>query len=116
MDFIITRFCGASNEAFDCLKEIIKKSKEKKKVIFIDELSWMDTKGSELISALESFWNGWVTARKEKDAILIGCASATYWMMDKRKVEVAEREKTPPEVGETSKRPSMGVDDYNDGG
>ena len=30
---------------------------EKKKVIFIDELSWMDTKGSELISALESFGN-----------------------------------------------------------
>ena len=69
-------------EAFDCLKEIIKKSKDKKKVIFIDELSWMDTKGSELISALESFWNGWVTARKEKDVILIVCASATYWMMD----------------------------------
>ena len=42
----------------------------------------MDTKGSELISALESFWNGWVTARKEKDVILIVCASATYWMMD----------------------------------
>lgn len=47
-------------EAFDCLKEIIKKSKEKKKVIFIDELSWMDTKGSELISAVESFWKGWI--------------------------------------------------------
>ncbi|MBR3306213.1 MAG: ATP-binding protein, partial [Lachnospiraceae bacterium] len=30
-------------EAFDCLKEIIKKNKDKKKVIFIDELSWMDT-------------------------------------------------------------------------
>lgn len=70
-------------DAFDGLKELIKKSKKKKKVIFIDELSWMDTKGSELISALEHFWNGWVTARKEKDVILIVCASATYWMMDK---------------------------------
>ncbi|MCR5023043.1 MAG: ATP-binding protein [Lachnospiraceae bacterium] len=69
-------------EAFDCLKELIDQSKEKKKVIFIDELSWMDTKGSELISALEHFWNGWVTARREKDIILIVCASATYWMMD----------------------------------
>lgn len=69
-------------EAFDCLKELIDRSKDKKKVIFIDELSWMDTKGSELISALEHFWNGWVTARKEKDVILIVCASATYWMMD----------------------------------
>ena len=69
-------------EAFDCLKELIVHSKEKKKVIFIDELSWMDTKGDELISALELFWNGWATARKEKDIILIVCASATYWMMD----------------------------------
>lgn len=69
-------------DAFDGLKEIIKKSPDRKKVIFIDELSWMDSKGSELISALESFWNGWVTARKEKDVILIVCASATYWMMD----------------------------------
>lgn len=40
------------------------------------------TKGSELVSALEHFWNGWVTARPEKDVILVVCASATYWMMD----------------------------------
>ena len=42
----------------------------------------MDTKDCGLISALESFWNGWATARKEKDIILIVCASATYWMME----------------------------------
>ncbi len=70
------------SEAFNGLKEVIKRSNEKKKVIFIDELSWMDTKDSGLISALESFWNGWATARKEKDIILIVCASATYWMID----------------------------------
>lgn len=69
-------------DAFDCLKELIINSEDRKKVIFIDELSWMDTKGGELISALEHFWNGWVTARKEKDVILIVCASATYWMID----------------------------------
>lgn len=69
------------NDAFNALKEVIKESNEKKKVIFIDELSWMDTKDSGLISALESFWNGWVTARAEKDVILIVCASATYWMI-----------------------------------
>ena len=71
------------NEAFNGLKEVIKQSKDRKKVVFIDELSWMDTKDSGLISALESFWNGWATARKEKDIILIVCASATYWMIDK---------------------------------
>lgn len=70
------------NDAFNCLKEVIRKSKERKKVIFIDELSWMDSRGGELVSALESFWNGWVTGRKEKDVVLIVCASATYWMMD----------------------------------
>ena len=51
------------NEAFNALKQVIIHSQEKKKVIFIDELSWMDTRESGLISALESFWNGWVTAR-----------------------------------------------------
>lgn len=38
----------------------------------------MDTKVGELISAVESFWNGWVTARKEKNEILIVCVSTTY--------------------------------------
>lgn len=70
------------SQAFDALGELIKSSNDKKKVIFIDELSWMDTKDSGLISALESFWNGFVTARKEKDVVLIVCASATYWMID----------------------------------
>lgn len=70
------------NQAFNCLKEVIERSKDKKKIIFIDELSWMDTKNSGMISALESFWNSWVMARKEKDIILIVCASATYWMID----------------------------------
>ena len=69
------------NDAFNALKEVIKESDQEKKIIFIDELSWMDTKDSGLISALESFWNGWVTARAEKDVILIVCASATYWMI-----------------------------------
>jgi len=70
------------NDAFNGLKEVIRRSSDSKKVIFIDELSWMDTKSSGLISALESFWNGWATAREEKDIILIVCASATYWMID----------------------------------
>ena len=70
------------NDAFNALKQVVVRSREKKKVIFIDELSWMDTRESGLISALESFWNGWVTARIEKDVILIVCASATYWMMN----------------------------------
>jgi len=70
------------NDAFSALKEVISGSDKKKKVIFIDELSWMDTPRSGLIPALENFWNGWVTARKEKDVVLIVCASATYWVIN----------------------------------
>jgi len=42
----------------------------------------MDSKNSGFLTALESFWNGWATARAEKDIILIVCASATYWMIN----------------------------------
>ena len=67
-------------EAFELLKDLIRKSPEEKKVIFIDELSWMDTPKSKLIMALESFWNGWASARK--DIILIICSSVTSWMIN----------------------------------
>ena len=68
-------------EAFEELKDIVRNSTEKKKVIFIDELSWMDTQNSDLMMALENFWNGWASARN--DIILIICASATSWMLSK---------------------------------
>ena len=68
-------------EAFELLKALINQAKEKKKVLFIDELSWMDTKGSDFMVALEGFWNGWASARK--DIVLIVCASATSWMINK---------------------------------
>lgn len=68
-------------ETFNLLKKLIKQSDRKKKVIFLDELSWMDTQNSKLIMALENFWNGWASARK--DVLLIVCASATSWILDK---------------------------------
>ena len=68
--YVLDKPLSSWNEAFNCLKEVIKRSKETKKVIFIDELSWMDPKNNNgLISALESFWNGWVTSRREKDVL-----------------------------------------------
>lgn len=66
-------------EAFEELKDLIRASSEKKKVIFIDELSWMDTTNSRLLTALEQFWNGWASARR--DIVLITCTSATHWML-----------------------------------
>ena len=50
-------------DAFSMLKELINKSAEKKKIVFIDELPWMDTHASGLIPALEHFWNSWASAR-----------------------------------------------------
>jgi uncharacterized protein len=51
-----------------------------KKVIFIDEMPWFDTSGSDFVMALEHFWNSWATTRK--DIILIACGSAAAWMMN----------------------------------
>jgi len=70
-------------EAFELLKELISRMPSGKKVIFIDELPWMDTPKSGMVSALENFWNGWVTARAEKDIVLIVCGSATSWITKK---------------------------------
>ena len=52
-----------------------------KKVLFIDELPWLDTPASKFVAALDHFWNGWATARR--DIVLVVCGSATSWVMDK---------------------------------
>ncbi len=70
-------------EAFELLKLLISHAPAGKKVLFIDELPWMDTPKGNLIGALESFWNGWATARREKDIVLIVCGSATSWISKK---------------------------------
>jgi len=58
----------------------LEQNKAKKKVIFIDELPWLDTSKSDFIPALENFWNGWAAHRE--DILLIGCGSATSWMIN----------------------------------
>jgi AAA+ ATPase superfamily predicted ATPase len=70
-------------DAFELLKQLIDNAPAGKKVLFIDELPWMDTHKGNLIGALENFWNGWATARREKDVILIVCGSATSWISKK---------------------------------
>jgi hypothetical protein len=68
-------------EAFSLLDDLIRKSRAKRKVIFIDELPWMDTQASNFVPALEHFWNGYASARK--DVLLVVCGSATSWIVDK---------------------------------
>lgn len=69
------------SDAFFQLAQFIKESKEEKKVIFIDEVPWLDTPRSGFLSALEYFWNSFASARK--DVLLIICGSATSWIINK---------------------------------
>ena len=68
-------------EAFSLLSTYLKNSTDEKKIVFLDELPWMDTARSNFISAFEHFWNGWASARK--DIVLIICGSATSWIINK---------------------------------
>ena len=68
-------------DAFSELKRLINGLKTGKKVIFLDELPWMDAPRSGFLSELESFWNGWASARK--DIVFVVCGSSTSWMVKK---------------------------------
>lgn len=70
---------------FDSFRQLINllenSNKKGKKVIFIDEMPWMDTHKSRFINALEHFWNSWADSRP--DILLIVCGSATSWIINK---------------------------------
>ena len=68
------------SEGFGNLNKLIAASPQKgKKVIFLDEISWMGTDPS-FISSLDHFWNRWMSSRK--DILLIVCGSATSWIVN----------------------------------
>lgn len=69
------------SDAFFALECALAKLPVAKKVIFLDEVPWMDTRKSNFVSALEHFWNGWCTMRK--DIVLVVCGSATSWIVSK---------------------------------
>ncbi len=84
----LRRQCGAEcpvprnwMEAFEDLKDALASSTDRRKTVFIDELPWMDTKNSGFIKAVEAFWNGWASARK--DIVMVVCGSAASWMAKK---------------------------------
>jgi len=66
-------------EAFRAMSDCVARASARRKVIFIDEMPWMDTAKSGFLMALESFWNEWASARK--DILLIACGSAAAWMV-----------------------------------
>lgn len=67
--------------AFEELKKLLDHGKSTKKIVFIDELPWMDTSKSRFIPAFEHFWNSWAAWRN--DIVLIVCGSATSWLLNK---------------------------------
>lgn len=69
-------------EAFNALRSLIeKRPADERKVIFIDEMPWIDTPRSAFVEALEYFWNAWAAQRD--DILFIACGSATSWMVNK---------------------------------
>lgn len=50
------------------------------KIVFFDELPWLDTSGSNFLAEFELFWNDWASYRN--DIKLVCCGSATTWMLD----------------------------------
>ena len=66
--------------AFLQLEYALETSTATKKIVFLDELPWLDSRNSGFISALEHFWNSWASARR--DILLIVCGSATSWIIN----------------------------------
>ena len=67
--------------AFHLLEDLLEGKPEGRKIVFLDECPWMDTPRSDFLAALDHFWNGWCTMRK--DIVLIICGSAASWVMNK---------------------------------
>ena len=67
-------------DAFSLLKIQLEKTKGKK-IIFIDELPWLDTKKSDFVTGLEWFWNSWASSQENLN--LIVCGSSASWMINK---------------------------------
>ncbi|MCR4713192.1 MAG: ATP-binding protein [Treponemataceae bacterium] len=73
-------------EAFSRLRCLLEKpdvhkdSISGKKIVFLDEVPWMDSPRSDFKSALDYFWNSW--ASSQPDIMLIVCGSATSWIID----------------------------------
>ncbi|MCL1895507.1 MAG: AAA family ATPase [Clostridiales bacterium] len=78
-----TALAAAANwhDAFENLNKLIAASpREGKKIVFLDEISWMGEQASDFIPALDYFWNRWISSRD--DVLLIVCGSATSWILD----------------------------------
>lgn len=72
--------CESRNwfDAFQKLRDLLSQNKGARKIVFIDEMPWLDTPKSEFLPAFDYFWNSW--ASSNPDIMFIGCGSATTWI------------------------------------
>ena len=66
-------------DAFGKLQKLIGSQSSHRRIIFIDELPWLDAPKSDFLPALDYFWNTFVSSRP--DLMLIVCGSAASWMI-----------------------------------
>jgi len=71
----------AFQQLIDLLENADVDEKTGRKVVFLDEMPWMDTPKSRFLIGLEHFWNSWADGKKE--LVLIVCGSATTWLTKK---------------------------------
>ncbi len=80
---IIPQRPSSWKEAFIQLEQYLEsphvKNGHGKKVVFLDELPWLNTPRSKFLSALEYFWNSY--GSRQNKLILVVCGSAASWMI-----------------------------------
>ena len=65
-------------DAFLKLKKMLGPTNKNRRVVFIDELPWLDAPKSDFLPALDYFWNTFASSRS--DLMLIVCGSAASWI------------------------------------
>ena len=69
-------------QAFAVLKSYLNYfSRRTTKVIFLDEIPWLDSHKSGFLKAFEAFWNSWAVNQPKVKVII--CGSAASWMVKK---------------------------------
>ncbi|MBQ8162374.1 MAG: ATP-binding protein [Clostridia bacterium] len=66
-------------KALLCRESVYREPTSNKKVVFLDELPWMDSGKSDFLPALDFFWNSWGST--QPDILLMVCGSAASWII-----------------------------------
>ena len=63
------------------MEKVLDQKTEKRLLVFLDEIQWMDTPKSSFLAAFDSFYN--LYGNKKGNLMVILCGSSTSWMMNK---------------------------------